>query len=286
MPSGDAAAHHARRRPRAIAAVALSTVAAATIGIVIGSGFLSGGGDASPADAPAAAPAATSQATPSQATEPIVAPEVAGATAGPQVSVSPSLDLDQHSIDDPGSIWVVVNKHRPLDPIRYEPEELVSVGSGTQMTPEAASAFGALREAAADAGAGFSTSTAYRSHGFQAGLHADYVAKWGAARADDFSARPGYSEHQTGLAVDVYESAACRLKACFADETAGRWLAAHAHEHGFIVRYAEGAEDITGYRYEPWHLRYVGVELAAFMREQGIATLEEVFGVDPAPDFP
>ena len=218
------------------------------------------------------------------ATDPIVAPEVAGTLLeAPQIDVG--LDLGRHSIDDPTSIWVVVNKHRPLDPERYEPEDLVAIGGGQQLRREAAAAFAGLEQAAADAGAGFSTSTAYRSHGFQAGLHAQYAARWGVERADTFSARAGHSEHQTGLAVDVYESSACRLQACFGDETAGMWLAAHAHEHGFIIRYRDGDHAITGFRYEPWHLRYVGVDLATHMNDEGVTTLEEVFGLEPAPDY-
>ncbi|MBD4644500.1 D-alanyl-D-alanine carboxypeptidase family protein, partial [Xanthomonas citri pv. citri] len=82
----------------------------------------------------------------------------------------------------------------------------------------------------------------------------------GRAEADRVSARPGYSEHQTGLAWDVGDAATptCDLEACFGDTAAGRWVAAHAAEHGFVIRYPAGAEDETGFAHEPWHLRYVG----------------------------
>ena len=76
-----------------------------------------------------------------------------------------------------------------------------------------------------------------------------------------------------------------RSSACFAETKSGKWLVVHAAEFGFIERYPEGATDITGYKWEPWHWRYVGVELAQYMRDEKIATLEEVFGLPAAPDY-
>ncbi len=88
-------------------------------------------------------------------------------------------------------------------------------------------------------------------------------------------ARPGYSEHQTGLAADVSRAdGACELKACFSQTAEGQWLATRAWDYGFILRYPEGKEMATGYEYEPWHIRYVGVELARAVRDSG-QTLEE-----------
>jgi D-alanyl-D-alanine carboxypeptidase len=104
--------------------------------------------------------------------------------------------------------------------------------------------------------------------------------------ADRSSARAGYSEHQTGWAVDLYDSDVCRLKRCFGRSAAGTWVAAHAWEYGFIIRYPDGAVDITGYIWEPWHLRYVGIELSTEMHETGVQTLEEFFGLGPAPSYP
>lgn len=240
---------------------------------------------------PSGAPAARASAMPAvtvtaePASEPITAPSVAAATATPVVEVSPAFDLDAESIDDPASPWVVVNKQRPVDPEAWVPPQLENVPGGSQMTPEAAAALIRMRDAAADAGAGFSVGTAYRSYGFQSSLYTDYVAQWGRERADTFSARPGHSEHQTGLAADIYQSAACRLKPCFGDEPAGEWVAEHGHEYGFILRYPDGATDVTGYRYEPWHVRYVGVDLATHLHDEGIATLEELFGLEPAPTY-
>jgi D-alanyl-D-alanine carboxypeptidase len=128
-------------------------------------------------------------------------------------------------------------------------------------------------------------STAYRSYGQQAGIFNEYVASDGVERAETFSARPGYSEHQTGLSLDVYDPAGCHLQRCYAETKSGEWLSEHAAEFGFIERYPEGESSVTGYKWEPWHWRYVGVELAEYMRDEQISTLEEVFGLPSAPDY-
>ena len=98
--------------------------------------------------------------------------------------------------------------------------------------------------------------------------------------------RPGYSEHQTGLAADVIsiENPDCMLGECFADTPEGQWVAENAHRFGFIIRYLEDMERITGYPYEPWHLRYVGVETATEVFELGL-TLEEYWEQPAAPDY-
>ncbi len=95
------------------------------------------------------------------------------------------------------------------------------------------------------------------------------------------SARPGYSEHETGLAVDLVTplTPACDFEQCFATTPAGRWLAQHSWEYGFLIRYTAGNEQVTGYAPEPWHLRYVGRPLAAAMREAGVTTLEKYLDV-------
>ncbi len=112
-------------------------------------------------------------------------------------------------------------------------------------------------------------------------MYATTVATRGQAAADRVSARAGHSEHQTGLAIDIVTPAdpACDFEPCFADTAAGKWLARHAWRYGFVVRYQPGAEPVTGYRPEPWHLRYVGRALADELRESRAASLEEFFGV-------
>lgn len=114
----------------------------------------------------------------------------------------------------------------------------------------------------------------YRSYEYQSQLYSNYVAANGQASADTFSARPGYSEHQTGLAFDLLSPDGSLLTT----SAEAQWLLDHAAEYGFIVRYQEGKEDITGYMAEPWHLRYIG-EKASDIAASGL-TLEEYLGVD------
>ena len=224
---------------------------------------------------------------------PVVVAVTTTATAQPAPEPAPvaspdGINLSAHSVDEPHSVWVVVNKQRPLDPKEFEPDDLVSTGipGGKQVTSETAEQLDKMHAAATDDGAPFAVSTAYRSYNFQKGLFAQYVASDGVAKAETFSARPGYSEHQTGLALDFYDSAGgCALKRCYAETKSGTWLVAHAADYGFIERYPEGSTDVTGYKWEPWHWRYVGVELAQYMRDAKIATLEEVFGLPAAPDY-
>src|SRR5690606_15597257 len=105
-------------------------------------------------------------------------------------------------------------------------------------------------------------------------------------KAQAQSARPGYSEHQTGLTADlVGRPAACSIQICFGDTPQGQWIAKNGWRFGFVVRYPEGKTDVTGYIYEPWHVRYVGTYLSTEMHDTGILTLEEFFGLPPAPDY-
>lgn len=112
----------------------------------------------------------------------------------------------------------------------------------------------------------------YRSFDYQVSLYNNYVARDGQAAADRYSARPGYSEHQTGLAFDIGE-----LDNNYGNTPAGQWLAEHAHEYGFIIRYPQEKESVTGYMYEPWHVRYLGTDLASSIYASGLA-LEEYLG--------
>lgn len=186
--------------------------------------------------------------------------------------------------DSPQSISVVVNKHRPLSDPAYLPTDLVDAG-GVLLRAEAAAAFQRMSADAAAAGVGMSAVSGFRPADAQGLLHASYIEKFGAPAAETISARAGYSEHQTGLAVDIgnYDGA-CSLQACFGTTPAGAWTAEHAHEYGFIVRYPAGAEGVTGFDYEPWHLRYVGAELASQLAGAGI-TLEEYAGLPAAPGY-
>ena len=138
-------------------------------------------------------------------------------------------------------------------------------------------AYKALSALQADAKAlGFDMSllSGFRSYSRQTVLYNNYVKKDGQAKADTYSARPGTSEHQTGLAFDVGQ-----LKYTFGDTPAGKWLAQNCHLYGFIIRYPKGKTHITGYVYEPWHIRYVGKEHATKIMNNNL-TLEEYLGVN------
>ena len=142
------------------------------------------------------------------------------------------------------------------------------------LTPECSAAFSEMRSAAARDGLSIFIASGFRSYGSQTAIYWGYVAKRGMETADTFSARPGHSEHQTGLAMDLNS-----ISDYFGETAEGRWLAQHAHEYGFILRYPRGKSDITGYKYEPWHFRYIGKEMAAEVYESGL-TLEEFLGID------
>ena len=190
-----------------------------------------------------------------------------------------------YDFDSASSLQVVVNKHRQLNPAAYVPGQLVRV-QGERLRSQAADAYKQFAKAAKAAGVNVMPISGYRSFSEQASLYDSYVRQYGQATADTLAARPGYSEHQTGLAMDIGNaSGTCALQACFANTPAGRWAAEHGWEYGFIIRYPAGAEATTGYTYEPWHLRYIGPALALDMKNAGIAALEDYFGLEPAPGY-
>ncbi|MFD1211888.1 D-alanyl-D-alanine carboxypeptidase family protein [Arthrobacter sp. GCM10027362] len=182
-------------------------------------------------------------------------------------------------IRDAQSIKVFVNKDHPLSPVSYRPADLTTIkGTGFTLRKAAAAKLSSLFTGARKAGHRLAVVSAYRSYSYQAALYDSYVRSYGRAYADTISARPGYSEHQTGLAVDVGQArTTCQLEACFGSTPEGRWVAGNAYKYGFIVRYPKGQQKVTGYTYEPWHLRYVGVTLATAMRTKSIPTLEHYY---------
>ena len=186
--------------------------------------------------------------------------------------------------DQENGLFLLVNKdpENHLDP-SYKEEDLEPIkyyaadrNKYTRfMRAEAAEAFHRLVETAAEEGIDIVMTTAYRSYEFQQILWDNYVAQKGEEEANKTSARPGESEHQTGLAVDLSTSEIdYRNSSDFADTAAGRWVAENAHKFGFILRFPEDKTDITGYSYEPWHIRYVGLTAAADIYEENL-TLEE-----------
>lgn len=187
---------------------------------------------------------------------------------------------------DPTKIDVVVNKKNPLVPIDYIPS-VVSVdcaGNGTITVQELVKDdLTALCDAANAAGVPLTASTAYRSYDFQSTLYNQYVAESGQAEADTFSARPGYSEHQTGFAVDFRVPNGAKLSD-FTGTAQQKWLAVHGPEYGFIQRYTEANSSETGYDAESWHYRYIGRENAAAYLASGKASLEDFWGM-PGGDY-
>ncbi|SDK22323.1 M15 family metallopeptidase [Alkalibacterium thalassium] len=183
---------------------------------------------------------------------------------------------------DPDSIKVLVNKQYAL-PEDYSPDDLVTLDlptvfddpNLTNMRERAAQALREMFHSAKDEGIVLYARSGYRSYQTQTQLFDRYVDRDGLEAANRYSARPGESEHQTGLAIDVTsESVNYQLTERFGETPEGLWVEEHAHEFGYIIRYPEGKEEITGYQYEPWHLRYLGKELAADVAESGL-TYEE-----------
>lgn len=206
-------------------------------------------------------------------------------------------DPPKYSLDQATSLWVVVNKQRPVSPLRYKPENLVLPDFpkpktqnpfGLKLRQEAALATEKLALAMREAKAGtLILNSGFRTYKTQNSLYERTKETRGLKVAERLTARPGHSEHQLGLAADFSaKGQGCAIMACFGDTVAGKWLAKNAHEYGFILRYPKGFKPITGFQYEPWHFRYVGVELATEMKEKGIKTLEEFWGLDPAPSYP
>ncbi len=202
----------------------------------------------------------------------------------------------KYSIDDSESIWFVVNKQRQISPLRYKPENLVFPAFprpkvqnpfGLQLRQEAAIATVEMASAMAEEGIGtLILNSGFRTYKNQQGLYNTTRDTRGLAVAEKLSARPGHSEHQLGLAADFSaRGQGCVIMVCFGATEAGRWLADNSHEYGFILRYPKGFKPTTGFQYEPWHFRYVGVELATEMNTKGTKTLEEFWKLESAPDY-
>jgi D-alanyl-D-alanine carboxypeptidase len=191
-----------------------------------------------------------------------------------------------YDIENAKSLQVVVNKKRPLNPIDYLPRGKVRIGYVWVAKP-AADAYAQLKAAVSQQKLGtLCINSGYRSFASQKAIHATKVAVLGKTAGEKLAARPGYSEHQTGLAIDISTTAlGCRIGPFGASKASG-WIAKNAWQYGFIVRYPSNAKTkITGYVWEPWHLRYVGIELATDMQAKGITTLEEYFALPAAPKY-
>lgn len=202
-------------------------------------------------------------------------------------------DYDEEAIEvvaDPDDIAVLVNKHNRL-PENYEPADLVEPNvqflydrkDRRKLRKVAAEALEEMFAAAEKDGIYLAAVSGYRSEATQEVLYNNYVDRDGQEAADRYSARPGHSEHQTGLTMDVSgANGKCAVQDCFADTPEAKWIEENAHKFGFIVRYPKDKEHITGYKYEPWHIRYVGKEIAQEIYEKQI-TLEEYHYYESLP---
>ncbi len=173
-------------------------------------------------------------------------------------------------IENPERIDALVNKKRSL-PSDYIPGDLVVVNTlhkvhndeAKMLRKEAADALEELFNDAKTHGYEFWATSGYRSYDRQVSIFTNYSKEHGEEQANRFSARPGQSEHQTGLTMDVsLASLDYKLTEDLGETVEGKWLADNGHKHGFIIRYQKGTEPITGYKYEPWHIRYLGKDLA------------------------
>lgn len=203
-------------------------------------------------------------------------------------TAAPVFNSTQHTTTDPSSIWFIVNKAISLAST-YQPADIVvpnvplQSGKSTQemsLRREPASALESMFAAAAEQGVQLKLASGYRSYDLQGHYYNSLVKSLGAEEANKVSAKPGTSEHQTGLAADIasYSNDVCHLETCFGTMAEGQWLANNAHTYGFIIRYPQSKTAITGYNYEPWHIRYVGKELAAELQKTE-QTLEEFFNI-------
>lgn len=189
-------------------------------------------------------------------------------------------------VANPTDVAVMVNKTFRL-PENYRPSDLVEPNvmfifnekdERRLMRKEAATALEKLFAAAKQDGIFLAGVSGFRSQATQDSLFRYYVQTQGEETARRYSAEPGHSEHQTGLTMDVSGSTGkCAADDCFAGTPEAEWLDKHVTEYGFIIRYPKGKEQITGYAYEPWHLRYVGVTLAKAIKAKG--TMEEYYGM-------
>lgn len=188
-------------------------------------------------------------------------------------------DEDIQYAPNPDCILVLVNKYHRLSR-DFSPKTLINIEGGHYLRGEAAIAFYKMRYSMGTEGLFIIVRSTYRSFATQQYLHSRSVRNNGLRAADMMLARPGHSEHQTGLAVDIVQLSAGSMglgAARFQDTRQYEWLRQNAYRYGFILRYPNGYTHITGYIYEPWHWRYIGVSAAAYMRENDIATLECYF---------
>lgn len=197
-----------------------------------------------------------------------------------------TIEARMENYNDPSSLWVVVSKDHVLTNQQYRPSDLtlMSEVSRTDKSNDERSIravavpdFNSMIADAKKAGYDLIIGSGFRSYDLQAYYYNHYAAVSGEEQANKYSAKPGQSEHQTGLAFDItLRSLQCYLDTCFGDTAAGKWIAENAASYGFIIRYPADKTEITKYQYEPWHIRYVGKPLAGALKHSGL-TLDEAY---------
>jgi len=190
--------------------------------------------------------------------------------------VNSFLDYDFFEVKiktDSPDLTIMVNKYYYV-PDDFRPTGMISGSSGHTMRREVDEAFRLMQsDIAREINGVISVASAFRTVSYQESLFNSYLANDSRENVERYSARPGHSEHHTGLVIDVIGSFGSLRD--FINTKEGPWVHEHAHKYGFIIRYKEGFEHITGYESEPWHLRYIGVDLATKMKKTGIDTFEE-----------
>lgn len=188
---------------------------------------------------------------------------------------------------DPTDTLILVNKNNkaPAVPVTLVKPDVLptreAVSENIYMRPEAAAALEDLFEAAAQDGITLYATSGYRSYSTQKAIFERKLERMDEKQANASVAKPGYSEHQTGLAMDIEgeTTKGTGLTEAFGESPEGIWTAEHCAEYGFIIRYPKEKTNITGYIYEPWHLRYVGKEEAAEITELGVTFEEYILAV-------
>lgn len=183
---------------------------------------------------------------------------------------------DVSVIEEPSETVVVVNQYRQLNQ-DYVPNDLVDVEGGIQISGRIKASFEQLSKSAEEAGYPIHILSGYVSFADQEKLYNQQLEATSREEVDAMIARPGHSEHQTGLAIDVAPKSVKNIEdnQDFASTETFEWLYDNAYRYGFIFSYKEGTDEITGYTFKPWHLRFVGEEIAIDMKEDSIRILEE-----------
>jgi D-alanyl-D-alanine carboxypeptidase len=279
----------ASRRPNVLILLLLALLVAAALTVYSFRDTIFAYWDAPPVDTPVEEPPVDTPVAPVEeppGSDPVDA-EPPAAEEPPTVEEPPAVEkppaAENPAADTPAAVRQLANGDDLLALVtketslgKYEPTDLVTIPAEMglydtryQLRAEAYQQLRAMWEEARDAGVDFYVTSAYRSYATQKRLFNNYAAKHGEKAANKFSARPGQSEHQLGTTVDLAVPGHV-LASSFGGTTPGRWLAENAYRYGFIMSYPEGSTGITGYIYEPWHFRYIGVEHAAACRESGL----------------